>query len=136
MSPGSEEFLSSVERSVQQRFRFKTQIAWVLEIVRERTLERVFDDVLFFAKFLTGASVVLRREGTGSENVGNLKQEFSENLEKMHTLLRTIVKEAPEPERGEFLARFLSMTPECMENLLALARELAWIKNYKLDQTR
>ena len=131
-----EEYLTEVEKAAQQKFRYRAQVSWLLTVVYARKLELVFEDVLFFSKFLSNAYSVLKREGVGSDTIGNLKQEFSVNLEKIHTLLRTIVKESEEPGRGEFIARFLSMTPECMEHLMALAKELTWIKNYNLDQKR
>ncbi len=131
-----EEYLNSVERAAKQKMLYRGKIHWLLSVVYERKMEQVFDDVLFFSKFLTQASSVLKREGIGSDVLENLKNEFSVNLEKTHTLLRTIVKETEEPGRGEFISQFLGMTPECMEHLLALTKELTWIKNYNLDQKR
>lgn len=78
----------------------------------------------------------MAREGGNTDSTAKLQKEFAVNIEKLHTLLRTIVKEAGEPHREQFVNKFLNMTPDCMQNLLAMAKELTWIKNYNLDKTR
>jgi hypothetical protein len=131
-----DDYLSAIEKSINKKFRFRTEIGSLLTISQEKKLGEVLDDVLFFSKFISHAYIVLKREGTNSETTLPLQAEFKTNIEKLHTLLRTIVKDTDESFKQNFVARFLSMKPECMETLLALAHELTWLKNFQLDNAQ
>ncbi|MBI3195367.1 MAG: hypothetical protein HYZ34_13020 [Ignavibacteriae bacterium] len=128
-----EEVISEIEKSGNRKFKFRQEVSSLLTISQEQNMSGVFDDILFFSKFLSHAYAVLNREGTTSETTRPLQQEFKTTLEKLHTLLRTLIKEADGLLKQDFVSRFLNMKPECMENLLALANELTWVKNYQLD---
>ncbi len=132
----NEELLSQVEKSVNQKFKFRDDVLWLLEISQHSNMKEVFEDILFFSKFISRAMTVLQREGISSESTVNLQNEFKSNLEKTHTLLRILIKETDELRKQNFVSRFLSMTPDCMDNLLAFTRELTWMKNYTLDQAK
>lgn len=132
----TETYLDTVEEYTHRKFRFRDEVGVLVDLAATRTMERLFDDILFLAKFVSNANAILKRTGTGSEDTVKLSAEFKENLEKASSLLRTLVKEAPEEIKQHFLSSFFSLSRDGMNNLLALLYELTWIKNYKLDRKK
>ena len=136
MTNQSSDLLTRIEQTVNRKFMFRTKIQSLLEISQSKNMDGVFEDVLFLSKFLTHAYAILKREGANSETTIQLQTEFKTNLEKLHTLLRTIVKDADDTMKQDFVSSFLGMKAGNLENLLKLAHELTWIKNYQLDQAK
>ena len=124
---------NEIERTVQQKFRFRSEILFLMASSEQRNLQQLFDDVLFFAKFLSNAKAIIQREGSSSENVQKLLVEIRETTEKIHTLLRTLIKDSSEQMKEQFVKKFLTLSPECLEALFDLTKELTLIKNYQLD---
>ncbi|MBI5216384.1 MAG: hypothetical protein HY960_11585 [Ignavibacteriae bacterium] len=133
LQTSAEEYISEIEKSINKKCIFRAEIISLLKLSQGKNMGVVVEDVLFVSKFLSQAVAVLKREGMASEITKPLQTEFKLTLEKFHSLLHTLVKDADEPLKQHFVSRFLSMKPDCMENLLTLARELSWVKNYQLD---
>lgn len=134
--PETESFLQVVEQHARQRFRNRADVALLYEAASTPPLQQVFFDITFQAKFVTHAVQILKRVGAGSDDAQRLGIELNQALEKVSTLLRTLVKELPEETKQEFVQRYLSLSQEGMANLLPLLSELQWIKNYQLDRDR
>ena len=129
-------FLDEVERSSGKKFLLRKEIALLYELAEQRSLRSVFDDITFYAKFISHASLILRRFGPTSDETTKLSQEFKEKLEKISTLMKSLLDEAPDDMRESFMTRFFFLSRESMNSLMALLQELSWIKNYSLDQAR
>ncbi len=105
----------------------------LLEVACDRSLIRVFEDLIFHAKFADRASTVLRRIGTGNNDTEKLSAEFTAAVGKVSAHIRTLLDQSPPAEREAVESRFLTLTPSGLERLLALCSELARVKNYLLD---
>jgi len=127
-------YLDTVEQFAHRTFQLRDDIAALMELAESRKMSRVFDDILFLAKFVSNARTVISRVGLESEETQKLASELKEQLERTTTLLRTIVKEAPEDLKLNFTTTYLTLGHENMANLFALLYELSWIKNYVLDR--
>ena len=136
LQPSTESFLSDVEKFAQRKFRYRLEIGSLVELAGSLSLQRVLDDVTFYAKFLTNAFNVLQRIGKDSPDAAKLSVEFQEGIEKISTMLRTLIKGGPAEVRNLFLQRFLSLSGKSLNELLALCRELCWLKNYALERSR
>jgi len=136
LQPSTESFLSDIEQFAQRKFRYRLEIGLLIEAANSVSLRRVLDDILFHAKFLANAFNLLKRVGSDSPDTVKLSSEFQEGVEKVSTLLRTLIKESPKEMRDIFLKRFLSLSAESMNELLSLCTELSWMKNYSLEQNR
>ena len=136
LQPSTESFLSDIEQFAQRKFRYRLEIGLLIEAANSVSLRRVLDDILFHAKFLANAFNLLKRVGSDSPDTVKLSSEFQEGVEKVSTLLRTLIKESPKEMRDLFLKRFLSLSAESMNELLSLCTELSWMKNYSLEQNR
>jgi hypothetical protein len=128
--------LDAVEQSSNCKLMHRSEVAKLLETTREKKKEHVFEDIIFFAKFLTNAEIILKREGITSEQTQKLTIEFKETLEKTAALLHLLINESPAEVRPAFLSKYLSPTQESMTQLFSLLRDLARVKNYLLDHQR
>ena len=129
-------FLDEVEHFAHRKFRYRKDIEQLVELTRRHKMQQVFDDVVFYAKFISNAYAVLNRSGTPSEDTLKLSNEFKEILEKTATLLRTMIKEGPDDVKQHVTMTYLSLTNDSMNAFLSLLYELSWIKNYILDERR
>lgn len=129
-------FLDDVETFTAKKFSHRQEIEILVELSRSRSMEQVFRDITFFSKFLYKAFNILKRTGTNSAETEKLHIEFKDKLDKMTTLLKTLLKEAPEDIKEIFLFRFLSVSDDSMNSFFTLLYELSWIKNYELEQER
>jgi len=126
-------FVASVESFSGRTFRFRDEIASLVGIVHERNMRGLFEDIVFNAKFISNALNILRKTGTGNQETAKLSAELAGMTEKTVTLLRTVVKEAPEEFKQRFTGTFLAGSERGMNELIALLYELHWVKNYFLD---
>ena len=127
-------FIAEAERFAHRSFRYRTEMATLLELSRARGQQQLFDDLVFHAKVVTNALQILKRVGADNADAVQLGAELNSMLEKTMTLLRTIIKESPGEFRQHLLDDFLALTQASMTNLTALLAELAWVKNFLLDK--
>lgn len=129
-------FLDEVEHFAQRKFLFRDEMALLIELSESRGMQKLFNEIIFFAKFITNAQHILKRIGSESDEVLKLRIELTENLKKTSTLLRTLVEECSDDMKESFMRRFLMFNQENLDNLFSLLSELSWIKNYSLDKDR
>ncbi len=129
------QFIDSVDSFSQNRLQNKEDVSILLQLSRDEGKEQVFDDLTFHAKYIYRVFGILKRTMPGSEAYPKLSAEFKEGVEKVGTLMRTLVKEAPDDVKYQFMRRYFSMTRECMDNLLGISYDLSWIKNWHIDKS-
>jgi len=127
-------YLDALEAYAGRKFRYRSDLALLIELSSSR--DTVFDEIVFYAKFIANAYAVLRRTGQGGEDTSRLSAEFQEKLGRTAALLRTTLADAAEDVRTEFSDRFLSPSPDSMARFLDLLGELSWIKNYDNEKKR
>ena len=128
--------IDKVERASGKKFLFRSDVELLYELASQRSLVPLFDDIVFYAKFVSHASAILKRVGTANDEAAKLAQEFKEKLEQVSTLMKTLIAEAPEDTRAPFANRFFSLSRESMNSFMVLLQELSRVKNYFLDQER
>lgn len=138
VSPGDaiHNVLDEVERFAGRKLQYRADIIVLMELAVSYQQRRMFDDVMFLAKFLKNAHHILQRIGPNDEGYPKLSAEFREALEKFTTLVKTIIKEGPEDVKQSFTARFFTLTQQSLTNLLQLAADVSWVKNYTIDTKR
>ena len=127
------ELLDTIERFAQRKFRYRTEISTMLELAVSRNQKRVFEDIMFLAKFLWNSYNLMQRLGPMGEEHPKLTAEFRESLEKFSTLMKALLKEGPDDIKESYKVNFFTMSQESMNNLIQLASELSWLKNYSID---
>lgn len=132
----SEQYLDSVEQHSHRTLHRRADIAFLLKAATTTPLQQLFEEITFQAKFVTNALHILQRIGTGTEDTIKLTSELNVGLEKVASMLRTLVKESPADVRQQFLQTYLAISPESLANLTSLLEELRLIKNFELDRER
>jgi hypothetical protein len=126
-------FLKTLEQSANRRLLHPQEVGELIEIAAERKTLQVLHDVVFLAKFISKSAVVMKRIGLEGEGYETLAAEFRVSLEKVSTLLRTLVKESPEDMKSRFIEKFFSMDHAGMERLMDFLNDLTIVKNWLLD---
>lgn len=127
------ELLSDVEQFAQRQLRYRSEISAFIDIATTHQQQKIFEDIIFLAKFLWNAYNLMQRIGPMGEGYSKLSGEFRDSLEKFSTLIKTLIKEGPEELKEKFKAMFFSMSSEHLNNLIQLSCDLSWLKNYSID---
>ena len=125
--------ISSLQDFSQRKLHRADDLASLIELSRLHNQGRVLDDLCFFSKFLINTSTVMKRIGNGGEGYNKLSREFAENLEKASTLIRLLVKEAPDDVKRHFTSTYFGITPAALNSLMDLLYDISWLKNWDID---
>ena len=127
-----ESFIQNLEIYANRKLNFPKEIAWLLDFARHG-MQQAFDDAIFHAKFVVKTQEIMKRIGPGGDGFDKLSAEFKVSLEKTTTLLKTLVKEAPEETKRNFISQFLSLESASFDRLMRLFADLSWLKNWQVD---
>ena len=133
VSQQTESFVASLQDYSRHALRHSTDLASLIELSRLHHQQQVLDDLSFLSKFLINADSVMKRIGIGGEGYSKLSFEFTENLEKASTLIRLLVKEAPDEVKKHFMSAYFGMTHGGLTALMELLHDIAWLKNWEID---
>ena len=120
-------------------------ISFLVEISSVTKKERLFDDIIFTAKYLNGLGKILRDHMTaslpqngnsnpdkiGENSMDKIRSEFREHMKKFSMQLATLIKDTEDNYKTDFEAKYLSMNQQSMVNLTTLIYDLSWLKKYK-----
>ena len=133
MRPETERFLAALELSANRKFRFRSEIGILLDEARRAQKMQVFEDIAFFAKFLSKSYDLMKRIGPDGEGYDKVAGEFRSSIEKSTTLMKTLVKEAPDEIKQQFSGKFFHLDQDSLSALMSFMKELAWVKNWTVD---
>jgi hypothetical protein len=133
ISPSVASLLAHLDAFSGHRLRVRDDLAVVLELGATEGNRTVLADVCFRAKFLTKTFGIMQRIGPRGEGYERLASEFAHTLEESRAMLQTLLAGAPVADRERFAAAYLALTPEAFGSTLALLHDLAWYKNWLLD---
>ena len=133
VSQQTESFVASLQDYSRHALRHSPDLASLIELSRLHHQEQVLDDLSFLSKFLVNTDSVMKRIGIGGEGYSKLSFEFTENLEKASTLIRLLVKEAPDEVKKHFMSAYFGMTHDGLTALMELLHDIAWLKNWEID---
>ncbi|MBI3587106.1 MAG: hypothetical protein HY088_08260 [Ignavibacteriales bacterium] len=131
--PATAQFIKELEVASDRKLHYPQEIAQLIDLAHEGGKVEVLEDVVFHAKFLTKSFGVMKRIGMDGEGYDKLSAEFQTGMEKVTTLLKTIIKESPAEIKNYFVGMFFSLSHENLANLMKLLVDLAMIKNWMLD---
>lgn len=129
----TEQFITALELSANKKFRFREEIGLLLDEARRRGTMQVFEDLAFFAKFLSKSYDLMKRIGPDGEGYDKVAGEFRSTMEKSSTLLKTLVKETPDEVKRKFSQKFFGFDQESLSFLMSFMKEFAWVKNWMVD---
>ena len=129
----TQSFLQQLDAFSGNTLTRRDDLGVLLELSRLNHRTKDLARLSFLAKFLSRAHGIMTRIGPRDEAYGRIAGEFSTNMEEAQGITRTLLQGASRQERGTFETRYLAMTPDGLENFLALLHDLAWYKNWLLD---
>ena len=129
LKPETEEYLARIERSTGRTFRFREEIAKLVELGASDRPQ--FDELLFLAKFVKQASAILARGR--SDETARLTDEFAAVMEKVTGILGRITSAGPAEVRDDFAKRFLVRGMDEFALLTALLAELSRLHDDAID---
>lgn len=127
------QFIEQLQSYANRSNLFPREVEQLINATNQRGLEQIFLDAIFHAKFATKTREVMNRIGRDGEGFDKLSAEFQKSIEKVTTLLKTIVKESPEDVKKHFVNDFFAMDQKSFSNLLKLLEDLSWVKNWEVD---
>ncbi len=152
ISEGTQNLISELIEFTNSKLINVSDLTMLVEVSKVQNKERLFDDVIFTAKYLNGLGRILqgnlnlgfsrntesngkkeaKREAMISEDaMEKIKHEYKDNLKKFTSELREITAELDEPERNEFELKYLALTREALISLTRLIYDLAWLKTFQ-----
>jgi hypothetical protein len=131
--PEITELIGKIDSYSHHRMKNKGDVALVMHLSRRAEKEPVFDDLIFHAKFIVRVFGIMKRTLPESEAYPKLSAEFRDGVEKVGTLLRMLVREAPDDVKERFQKTYFAMTQAGLDNLLGFAHDLSWVKNWYID---
>lgn len=131
--PETTQFIKDLEVAFNRRLSYSQEIAQLIDLAHTDGKTDALLDVAFHAKFLTKSFGVMKRIGMDGEGYDKLSVEFQTGMEKVTTLLKTIIKESPAEIKNHFVGSFFSLSHDNLSNLMKLLDDLTMIKNWTLD---
>lgn len=127
-------FIDRVNSFSHNRLQNKEDISILYQISRDEGKEEVFEDLTFHAKYIFRVYGILKRTTPDSDTYPKLSAEFKEGVEKVSTLIRTLIKEAPDDVKQRFINKYFTMTHTGLDNLISVSYDLSWVKNWHIDK--
>ena len=128
----TETFLAEAERFSKRRFRHRLELGLLIDVLDSDELTKSFEELIFYAKFLTHAGGILARKGLAEEETSQMAKEYAATMQRALGLLERIRGRLKEGDRPTF-DPIIGMTHDHMKQFMSLMNELSWIKNYLLD---
>ncbi len=125
--------ISSIQDFSGGKLHRADDLASLVDLSRLHNHGQVLADVCFLSKFLINTSNVMKRIGKGAEGYDKLSSEFTENLEKVSTFIRLLVKEAPDDLKRHFTSTYFGLTQEGLNAFMELLHDITWLKNWDID---
>jgi hypothetical protein len=128
-----------------QKLHNVNDVSFLLESSVAAKQDRLFDDIIFNAKYLNGLGKILHDHMTESsgkngapgtekmtdESFDKVRSEFKDHMKKFSLQLTALIKDTEETERKEFEEKYLSMNQQSIVNLTTLIYDLSWMKKFR-----
>jgi hypothetical protein len=131
--PATDSLLAAVETLSDHTLARRADLGALLEMRDRPGAQQTLEELSFHAKFVHRAHGILTRIGRDGEGYERLAAEFGASMEKTVRLLTDFIASAPPEVRTHFAATYCAMTQEALASMLALCHDLAWYKNWLID---
>ena len=124
--------LNDVELFSDSLLKRKTDLQIIVDESLQHNLAAEFEELTFTGKYVQGLKRVLKKGADFQEidNLNHVKKDLTENMQKVIGEIRAILTHSSETNKKYFEDNFLSLTPNCFQNLNELVEDLEWVKKY------
>lgn len=134
LSQSTRSLLSAVNAASGNTLKRSLDLGVLLEIAVDRSKQELLDDLAFSSKFIIKSFELMQRIGKDGNGYEKLSAEFTAQIAKSQSVLRSLLESADAVTRAHFAGDYLEMNTLTMQNLMQLYHDLRWYKNYQLDQ--
>ncbi|MFB3057064.1 MAG: hypothetical protein ACE1ZQ_07890 [Ignavibacteriaceae bacterium] len=91
-----------------------------------------FEELTFTGKYVRGLKRVLQKGADFQEidSLDHVEKDLPETMNKVIGDIRALLIRSPETNKKYFEDTYLSLTPNCFQNLNELLEDLEWVKKY------
>ena len=130
--------LDEVEKYSNSVLQRKADLQLIVDESLQNNCEAEFEELTFTGKYIQGLKRVLKK-GADLQEIENLdyvKKDLSENMEKVVIQIRGLLENSSDGTKILFEEKYLTLNPECFQNLNELLDDLEWVKKYLNHQKR
>ena len=133
LSNATLELLASLDTISKHKLARRNDLGVLVELAAQHNQSIDLGELSFVAKFVSKAFGIMQRIGRDGEGYERVSHEFTETLEKIKTLLTSILYNGSREIKEHFATTYLAMSRESLQRLLLLCNDLAWYKNWLID---
>jgi hypothetical protein len=128
----NEEFLDNVEKFTERKFTQRTTLSQLIKTINKNNQIEKFNELIFTAKYTNGLyrSIKLSQSNPQISNLEQIKKDFSENLEKVMSLIKDIFNKEISESTTEIKQMYTEFGEVQLGNLILLIDDLDQIKKY------
>lgn len=128
----NEELLDKVESFTEKKLTQRLTLSQLFKTVNQNNQIEKFNDLIFTAKYANGLyrSLKLSQSNPQITNIDQIKKDFTENLEKVVSLIKEILNDLNAESSKEILQKYTTIGEDQLGNLLLLINDLDQIKKY------
>lgn len=132
------EFVNEVEKFSKSKLKRKAELIRIYEEAVNNNNEKLFEDLIFTAKYVQGLLRVVKSGSANSEinNLDQIKKDFTDNLNKVVLEIKKIISGADEDMKTHFEQTYFELSQQGFINISELLSDLEWTKIYLNDRKR
>jgi hypothetical protein len=129
--------IAEIESYSGNQLRRKDDLFVLVRLVYSNDRKELFEELCFSAKYVQGLFRVLEKAAgnTDIQNVGQIKADLTNNLEKVKQLIEQILADGDDRTKAYFSGNYLQLSQSGLFNLRELLNDLEWTKKY-LNQVK
>jgi hypothetical protein len=134
----TENILNNVEIFSDSLLKRKDDLQIIINESIQNNFEAEFEELTFTGKYVQGLKRVLKKGADFQEieNLDYVKKDLTENMEKVVVQIRGLLENSPNETTKYFEEKYLTLNPECFQNLNELLADLELIKKFLNYQKR
>lgn len=133
ISESVNELIDLIDRYSRGKLRDRNMLATILQLAGDAGMPELVGDLAFHGKYLARLFRALRREELEPEVREKIETEFVEATTAFRKLLESLLPHAEGETRAMFERHFISLTPDTVPHLVALAEDFSCLKNWELE---
>ena len=122
-----------LDDSLERKLAGSEDLGILIELSARHSLQPVLNELSFLAKFIFKTHGLLSTIGIHGVGYDRLSREFREAVKKAIVLVNTLLTLAPKEIKQHFESRYMELTLESFEALIALCQDLSRYKNWMID---
>jgi len=130
--------LNDVELFSDSLLKRKADLQIIIDESLQHNFGTEFEELTFTGKYVQGLKRVLQKSGDFQEidNLDHIKKDLTENMQKVIGDIRVLLIHSSETNKQYFEDTYLSLSPNCFQNLNDLLEDLECVKKYLNNKKR